>query len=698
MRTLIYTICLLFFATPLWAQYEAPREKKVSLEEKARRGDKLKGYRISPNTGIPEQVNILDTVAYQSHNYLAPERRSLAVSYAGNANHPWQSKIFFDRVAKLQDFVYLSGYQSMLYSPENSLFYTTKTPFTFVKYRKNFADNVLEEVLDGTISTNLGKRINIGVSGNHASAEGYYTNNKSRNINYRVFGSYNSDRYDLWAYFANDYYKQLENGGISDLSYIENIDQHSNGRVELGSLDIPVNITPFLYNQIRNGHGYLSHRYKLGSYRRVEGVYAKPKESKKPIDNATSLSQTKPIGIDASEVETQQDSMVFVPVGSVSHQVYYNKSSRVLYAREHSDLWSTLYGTPLVNSTIDNSSGTPVVSVVPNDYADYKVLKNTLSLSLIEGFRPWVKAGLSAYLRTENYWLSSIDETTKSRPMTDKFYSVFAGGELARRSGKGLNFSARGEVGILGKDLGALTLEGDVNTKFRFMGKDFGLKLDARLLNYRPSYFAAHHHGTWSWWDEDFSFSRRIELGAKADFSSFGTWVELRTASLQNQIYWASDATAKQSSELVQMNMLRAGHRYQVGPLGWALEGAYQLSTKEDIVPVPALAVRGDIYFDFMIAKVLQVQLGAEAYWHSAYYTPTYHPAVMQFVNQEEAKIGGKSPLVNAYANFRMRTTRFYARMYNVGEALFSPSRQTMNKYVYNPMHLEVGLAIDLKN
>ena len=69
-----------FIATPLFlcllqyvasAQYSAPQEKQISAEERARRGDKLKGFAISEYTGIPKRVNLMDTIAVSSHNYVA---------------------------------------------------------------------------------------------------------------------------------------------------------------------------------------------------------------------------------------------------------------------------------------------------------------------------------------------------------------------------------------------------------------------------------------------------------------------------------------------------------------------------------------------------------------------------------------------------------------------------------------------------
>lgn len=690
-------ILLLVTVLPLGLSAQVPYE--AALVERAReithdRGDKLKAWRISP-TGQPIRIDIPDTLTRGTHSFVAPEHRSLGVAYAGNANMPWQSKIFFDRSPLQTDFVYLTGYQGMMYTPDNVAFYDTRTPFTFVHYRKNFSDATLEEVLNGTMSLNLGKALNLGISAEHTGALGYYNSSRSRNIDYRIFGSYRSDRYDLWAYIANDYYRQAENGGISNPDYILNPDNYSSGRVRITSLDVPVQLPgSVLYNRIRNGHGFLSHRYKLGHSRTIQIT-----DTISPRPQGALGANIGALPTDEAKMTRTRDSVIFVPVGSLAHQIHYNKGSRRMVSRVQDEKWMTMFGTPVANRvyTTDDTGVKTLTGILPNDTAELTSLHNTLSLSLMEGFRPWVKAGLTAYVRLENYWVSSPDSITHAYRDTDKFFSTFVGGELSRQTGTGLNFNFRGELGVLGRDLGALRVEGDLRTRFSLAGYDFGLRADARLLNSRPSYFTAHHHGTWGWWDEDFDFVRRVEVGGRVDLDSWGTWAELRTASIHGHLYWERSGKPRQYSDLLQMSMLRFGHSSRLGVLGWEIEGAYQLSSNSDIVAVPDLTARGDLYLDFYIARVLRVQLGAEAYWHTSYYAPYYTPTVMQFVNQAESRVGGSAPLVNAYANFRHKNTRFYARMFNVGEALMKGDRLSMHSYVYNPMHLEVGIVVDLK-
>ena len=315
----------------------------------------------------------------------------------------------------------------------------------------------------------------------------------------------------------------------------------------------------------------------------------------------------------------------------------------------------------------------------------------------MEGFRPWVKFGLSAYLRQENRWASLPDLATERYTRT-ALSSTFIGGLIERREGTGLNFSARGELGVLGSDLGAFKLEGDIRTAFSLFQKRFALEADAYVDNARPSYFAAHHHGTYGWWDKSLSFTRRAELGGRVHLSSWGTSFEARTASLQNYIYFDSKGETQQHSDLIQVLALRARQAGSFGPINWDLEAAYQQSSAPSVLPLPSLTAAADVYLRFLLAKVLRVDLGVKGYWHSAYHAPYYMPTDQQFALQTEGNVGGEAPLLIAYANFRLKRARFFLQMYNVGEAFMTNERLSMYKYPYNPMHLSAGVVVDLNN
>jgi len=538
---------LLLVSAAAWAQrpernnynpYEVRDIEEIPDEIKMVRGDKLRAYRITPSVARATRVEMPDTLTHYTFEYISPEFRSLGVSYQGNMNQVWQSKLFFDRARRVGDFFYTDGYYRMLYTPDEVRFYDTKTPFTFVRYQRNFKTNESEDVVAGDFGVNMGKALNLGANFDYRNAQGFYTNSRSKDARYRIFGSYRADRYELYAYIANDYYKQEENGGITNADYILNPDRYTNGRTKVSAKDVPVQITERLTNRIRSGHAYLAQTFRLGHYTTV---------------------QRKPTGKEHQGTELlgdtlSLDSTYFVPVGGLSLTTYYNVQSRRLQAQGENDLWKNVFGDPVVTQTrVPDGGGTPVAYAFPNDTAQLTTLHNTLALSLMEGFRPWVKFGLSAYLRQEQNWAKLPNATTHLYGATERFSSTFIGGLIERREGTGLNFSGRGELGILGSDLGAFKIEGNLLTTFRLFNRQFALEADTYIDNARPSYFAAHHHGTYGWWDKDLKFTRRIELGGKVHLTSWGTQLEARTASLQNYIYYGAKGEPSQLTDLMQV-------------------------------------------------------------------------------------------------------------------------------------------------
>lgn len=695
---LVLALCALV-APRAYAQYGPQVEKKISDEERLYRGATLKAYRIQPNTGLPVRAPMPDTLSTGAYKILAPESRSLAVGWQGSTNHPWQSKLFFDRRAEENEFVFFTGYQGMLYTPADVQFYDTKTPFTLLNYHKNFDSSSEESVIRATLSTNVGKEWNFGASLDYVDAMGYYTASRSKNARYRVFGSYNSDRYDLWAYIANDYYKQAENAGIIDLNYILNPDEYSQGRYRVDSKDVPVAITSnSLYNRIRYGHAYLSHRYKLGYRRSVPRQHAdtlrREPEAEPQHPHMFGIPETK-----QTNTPALPDSSYFVPVGGITHQLYYTKANRRFIASEQLDLWDTLFGTPAYRHTrTDSSTGVSTTYTQPNDLMELRTLRNSVSLNLMEGFRPWVKFGLAGYVRMENHWLELPTSDPALLTEVRKYYSTYVGGQMYRHSGGGVGFDVVGEVALLGKDQGAVRLSANLETSLKIRGQEFALLLDGKFLNTPAPITTLLQRGTYNWWDKDFNFTRRLELGAKLDLRSWRTWVEARTASLQNHIYWNRSGEPEQNTDLFQVLMLRAGHAANVGVLHWDLEGAYQVSGSMSTLPLPKFSARANLFLRTRVAKVLRVELGLEGYWHSAYYAPYYLPTNQQYVLQDELRVGGDTPLVNAYANFKLKGTKFYLKMFNFGELFLQNNRLSLARYVYNPPHIQAGIAVDLHN
>ncbi|MBR7093522.1 MAG: hypothetical protein IKI48_01820, partial [Prevotella sp.] len=135
--------------------------------------------------------------------------------------------------------------------------------------------------------------------------------------------------------------------------------------------------------------------------------------------------------------------------------------------------------------------------------------------------------------------------------------------------------------------------------------------------------------------------------------------------------------------------------------LNWETVLTYQKSSKQDILAVPALNVYTNLYLKFKIAKVLKCDFGADMRLFTKYYAPDYAPGLGQFTIQENeasrVKLGGY-PIVNVYANFHLKHTRFFIMMSHVNAGSGSREYFLTPHYPLNGRILRLGLSWNFFN
>lgn len=646
------------------------------------RGDKLKSYLIIPNIAMSLRAQMPDTLTTYFYRRQSAEGRSLGLIYTGSLNSPWESTLFFDRMVERPQFAYKQVFDGMMRTPQLARFYNTRTPFTLLTYHRNWSVEEREETFKGTFGMNFGPRFNIGADFNYYRALGYYNSQASETMSYRFFTSYTGDKYEVYAHLGNDNIIVTENGGVTNDQYITNPEEFANGKKGIRPAEIPVKFpNKMLWNRVISGYAQLSQRFNVGYYKTAE------------IDSTRLNPRTKKLrGLYPEDPETVPDSLVFVPVASASHTFTYNKNFRRFISTNSSYDWNKVYPKHFIEQSKEGKS-----FIMPNDTAQLNEMTNTFALSLREGFKSWVKFGLSAYVRLENRSMAIIDKKEDNQLFYNsvKEFDTYVGGSIDRFSGKGLNFYANGELAVLGPNIGNFRVNGFIRTRFSFLKQNFGLSADGNLTNVKPGYFVRHHHGTFHWWDKDFTFERKLQLSARADWETLGTFFQVKSGTLQNYVYFGENAMPEQHSGIIQVLEGRVGHQFHWGPANWEIQGAYQVSSNQEVLPLPKFVGYANLFFNFYVAKVLQIQTGLEGYLHSAYYVPYYEPAVMQFINQKEKMIGGKTPLLNAYVNIHIKQIHAFLRMYNVGEYFIKPERFSALHYPIAPTNLQLGISVD---
>ncbi len=601
-------------------------------------------WTVSPKLG-EQHAAVVDTVPLDfQHNDSGDGYRSPR-GYLGNLGSPSYSRIFFEQ-RDYPRYLFSQAFEPFFHSVEKAQFYNSTIPLTNISYLSGGSKKTDEERFKILFAANAGKKLNLGFELDDIYARGQYGSQAVSDVTYRLFGSYLADRYSMHTFFGNSNLSNQENGGITDDTYITNPSSKSSGKQTTTSDNIPVNLDE-AWNRVNGGMFFLTHRYNVG-FTRTE---------KK----------------DTSEIET------FVPVSSIIHTFEYNNIDRRFISK-------TLPDGFFENAYLNKKSS--------NDTTTFSSIRNTVALSLREGFNKFALFGLTAYLQNEirNYTLMDTLGRTNYKEQ-----STFIGGELSRRNGKFINYHATGELGVLGEDLGQMTLSGELETKLKIFKREVEFKANGYIKNLNPSFYLNKYHSNHFYWDNSFAKIRRVRVEGEIAVPEEHFSIKAGVENLQNYIYFNNKALPTQESNNIQVlsGCLSKDFKWWNFHLDNQIYG--QFSSNEKVIPVPTVSLYHNMYVLTKVAKVLTLQLGMDVRYHTAYYAMAYQPAISQFYTQDQIKIGNY-PLMSVYANLHLKRTRFFLMYYHADYGIATPNYFSTPHYPINPRVLKMGVSWNFNN
>ena len=151
-----------------------------------------------------------------------------------------------------------------------------------------------------------------------------------------------------------------------------------------------------------------------------------------------------------------------------------------------------------------------------------------------------------------------------------------------------------------------------------------------------------------------------------------------------------------QESGNINVMMAQLHQNFRLGPLNWENVITYQNSSNKEVLPLPTWNIFTNLYLKFKIAKVLGVELGADATWFSKYYAPDFSPLISQFAVQKNAasrvELGGY-PFVDVYANMVLKKVRFFLVMSHVNANSGSRMQFLTPHYPTNSSVIHFGVS-----
>lgn len=592
-------------------------------------------------------------------------------TYLGNLGAPRISHVFFERKETSQ-FFFTDPYDFTVRRPEDIVYTNTKSPFTNLTYYKQGDGRYGEERFKAYFAVNVNKRLGFGFDIDYTYGRGKYTSQSTALFNGNLFAYYRGDNYDMHFSFINENLKVAENGGIADDRYITHPLEMAEGRKTYATYDIPINLND-IWNKNTGYHAFLTHRYNLGFYR------------------------------DVTQENDTVTRTVFVPVTSFIHTVkmYMNRRKYISYDKEQNQTY-------FQNNYLGNDS---------TDVTKHFSIKNTVGISLREGFNKWAKAGLTAFMSFEHRRFTltdTLDGTAGRRIPTDHKENILSvGGQLIKEQGKTIHYNVLGEVALIGEDAGQFSVEGQGDLNFRLFGDTVRLEANAYIKNLNPTFYFRHFHSKHYWWNnEDLSKIMRTRIEGKLNIDRWRTQLKVGVENIknytyldntsikitdkQNEVSFKNNIAVRQHSDNIQVFNAALRQDFKLGILHLDNEVVYQKSSNQQVLPLPDLVLYHNLYIQFGLAKrVLNIELGADVRYFTQYYAPDYAPAIGQFYLQNPEtrfKLGGY-PLVNAYLNLHLKRTRIFVQMYNLIQGTGEKSYFLAPHYPLNPRILKVGLS-----
>ena len=393
----------------------------------------------------------------------------------------------------------------------------------------------------------------------------------------------------------------------------------------------------------------------------------------------------------------------YVPVTSFIHTMKLDNYKRIYQA----------YNTP-ADFYADNYVAGPYAGDSIYDKTSHLRLQNTFAISMLEGFNKWAKAGVKAFVTSDlrRFVLPSSDSNTATTSYNEHNLSV--GGQLSKTEGKTLHYNVTAETWLLGEDLGQLKIDGAVDLNFPLFGDTVTLAAKGFFHRNNPTFYYRHYHSRHFWWDNT-SLSKELHSRVEGLFSYRKTNTTLRVAfdEIQNYTYLAmgyniaddhsrkgNTMEVRQKGGAITLLTLSLAQNFKLGPLNWENVITYQKSTDNDVLPVPDLNIYTNLYLRFKIAQVLKCDFGADGRYFTKYYAPDYSPALGQYAVQtgDNRVQTGNYPLVNIYANFHLKHTRFFVMMSHVNAGSGNRQYFLTPHYPLNQRVFRFGLSWNFCN
>ena len=605
---------------------------------------------------------------YNYHFYDYPfYKEDTEVSYLGVIGSPVQTYNFFKREEE-ENVVFYTPYRIYNYSPESLPMYNTKTPYTELAYWGTlFANQEKEETNIKVLTTqNILPELNVTLEYHRYGGNGMLRREDVDNRTFVAATNYLGKRYLMHAGYIYNRVEKSENGGIVDNTWIRD--------TTVDAREIEVHLQN-ASNKIKKNTVFLDQSYRIPfSFIDNLGHRKEKRAEKARRDSIMASGDTTAINAllamdkekEALEAEASDSLERDITTAFIGHSSEYSVFTK-LYTDEIASGEDGQYGRQLYN---DRFYLNPTTSA---DSQRVMKFENRLYIRL----QPWSEDGIVSKLdvgigdKLLNYYdfSSTQNYLSKGRNVVRNSVYMYAGAQGQFK--KFLRWDAVGRYTFLGAEANDFGVDANLNfnifpfRKNRTSPISFNASFSTSLKE--PDWYQQHYLSNHYKWDNSFGKISETKVEASAAIPLWKLKASFGYALLSNNIYYDTDGIVRQNSTPMSVMTASLVKNFRLWKFHFDHQALFQLSSNTDVLPLPTLALNFRYYLQFDVKKnVMQMQLGANAWYTTRWYAPAYSPALGLFHNQTEEQYGN-SPYIDAFVNIQWKRACIFVKVVNVG-------------------------------
>ena len=594
-------------------------------------------------------IQEIDTTADYRYNDYPFLREDVNATWLGVAGSAVQSYNFFRR-KNPSGVSFYQPYESWTYSPETLPMYNTKTPYTELAYSGTLFANMQTESNNLHILTtqNIWPAFNFTLEYNLFSGNGILQKESTTNKTFTAHANYLGKRYLAHGGYIYNMVSRQENGGIRDNMWIRD--------TTVDAREIDVFLAEATTN-IKRHTFFLDQQYRI-PFNFIEKLRARR-------NGSDTLAATRDTLLEGHEKVT---------TAFIGHSSEYS-----VYRKTYNDKITDEFGKEFYHG---------IFNYHPNTSADsVRVMKleNRLFLRL----QPWgdediiskVDGGIGN--RILNYYLYQPDLIRKPENTQWNSTYVYAGAQGQLRDF--IHWDAQGEYTFAGQEANDLNIS--ANAQFNLYpfrrARKSPLQIDLHFSTDldEPEFYHQHYYSNHYRWENDFDKISTTRIEGRIRIPHWKLEATAGYAFLKNNIFYDTTGVIRQNTS--PMSVFSASvrkHFTLFDLLHFDNRVLFQVSSNQYVMPMPTLALNLRYYIQFNIQKVLQLQIGANGFYNTPFYSPDWNPAVGAFQSQEETKYTN-GPYIDAFINMQWKRACIFVKVENIGQGW------PMNKFDYFSAH-----------